>query len=149
MFACMFTFIHLVFIFNTMKLASVRECMFVAVSCGVGQEQAPGSDICQPCQADYIKDASGPGRCTQCTGNSTANAARTVCNVCTQPAVSYSTSSFVSFHYLGHWVFVSKLTENKQYSIRLNLSFLRNVAFVHIINGLTLHCSCKCFVWLM
>ena len=82
MFACMFTFIHLVFIFNTMKLASVRECMFVAVFCGAGYEQTPGNETCQLCQEDFIKAASGPGRCTQCTGNYTANTARTVCNVC-------------------------------------------------------------------
>ena len=82
MYACTFTFIHLVFIYNAMKIASVRECLCVAVFCGAGQEQATGSETCQLCQEDFIKAASGPHRCTQCTGNYTANAARTVCDVC-------------------------------------------------------------------
>ncbi|XP_025088235.1 proprotein convertase subtilisin/kexin type 5-like [Pomacea canaliculata] len=63
---------------STEGTTDVRDC---TVYCNAGQEQKSKTEICTSCLPDFIKNFDGYGLCTQCTGNFTSNAARTVCDV--------------------------------------------------------------------
>ncbi|XP_025092622.1 proprotein convertase subtilisin/kexin type 5-like isoform X1 [Pomacea canaliculata] len=57
------------------------DVKYCTVYCNAGQEQKSKTENCTSCLPDFIKNFDGYGPCTQCTGNFTSNAARTVCDV--------------------------------------------------------------------